>query len=391
MEGAEAIYYAYPNEHVLWTLMIVLYPYITGLVAGAFIISSLYHVFGVKALRPVARFSLVSAFGFLCFATSPLLLHLGHPERAFNIMFTPNPRSAMAGFGFIYSAYFLLVMVEIWLVFRPHLVEQAQVPGLFQPLWRLACLGVYSIPESARRLDHKVITILAGLGIPAACILHGYVGFIFGAIKANPWWSSALTPVIFLLSAMVSGVAMLIITYWIGCRIRRAALDQECMRTMAAYLWGFLILDVAMELLELLGMAYESTEDWHIISQMMTQKIGYSFLGVQFLIGSLLPLVVLGWVVLGKVRGRLMEFLVYVSSFLLLLQVLAMRWNVVIGGQMFSKSLRSLHDYSAPFLHREGILPAVLLMAAPLVLIAIICRALPVWDEPARPTPLMEP
>ena len=69
--------YVFPNEaHILWTVMIVLYPYITGLVAGAFIVSSLYHVLGIQQLRPISRFSLVSAFAFLLFATLPLLNHL---------------------------------------------------------------------------------------------------------------------------------------------------------------------------------------------------------------------------------------------------------------------------------------------------------------------------
>src|SRR5512137_1516768 len=119
--------FVFPNElHVTWTTMIVLYPYITGLVAGAFIVSSLYHVFGRSELRPVARFSLVSAFVFLLFAPLPLLVHLGHPERALNIMVTPNFSSAMAGFGYIYSAYLLLVVLEIWFVMRSELVERAR-------------------------------------------------------------------------------------------------------------------------------------------------------------------------------------------------------------------------------------------------------------------------
>ncbi len=88
--------FVFPNEvNVTWTTMIVLYPYITGLVAGAFIVSSLYHVFGRSDLKPVALFSLASAFVFLLFATLPLLVHLGHPERAFNIMITPNFSSAI--------------------------------------------------------------------------------------------------------------------------------------------------------------------------------------------------------------------------------------------------------------------------------------------------------
>jgi len=122
MDAAEFIY---PNDpHVAWSIMIVLYPYITGLVAGAFVVSSLYHVFDQQVLKPVARLALVTALCFCMFATLPLLLHLHHPERAFNIMITPNATSAMAGFGFIYSFYMLLLVIEVWLVFRPDIVER---------------------------------------------------------------------------------------------------------------------------------------------------------------------------------------------------------------------------------------------------------------------------
>ncbi|MDP6722399.1 MAG: polysulfide reductase NrfD, partial [Pirellulaceae bacterium] len=111
--------FVFPNDpHVTWSIMIVLYPYITGLVAGAFVVSSLYHVFDKQVLKPVARLALVTSLCFCAFATLPLLLHLHHPERAFNIMFTPSATSAMAGFGFIYNLYMLLLVVEVWLVFR---------------------------------------------------------------------------------------------------------------------------------------------------------------------------------------------------------------------------------------------------------------------------------
>ncbi len=108
--------YVYPNEAVEWGLMIVMYPYITGIVAGAFIVSSLYHVFKNKSLAPVGKLSLLVSLAFLCFATTPLLLHLGHPERSFSIMIRPNLLSAMSGFGFIYSFYMVLLLLEIWFI-----------------------------------------------------------------------------------------------------------------------------------------------------------------------------------------------------------------------------------------------------------------------------------
>src|ERR1051326_6321027 len=95
--------FVYPNEATpqpLWSVLIVVYPYVTGLVAGAFIMASLVRVFNVKALEPVYRLSLLTSFAFLLCAPLPLLLHLGHPERCFEIMMTPHLTSPMAIFGF---------------------------------------------------------------------------------------------------------------------------------------------------------------------------------------------------------------------------------------------------------------------------------------------------
>src|ERR1044071_9368263 len=88
--------YVYPNEqNLLWSVLIVVYPYITGLVAGAFIMASLVRVFNVKVLEPVYRLSLLTSLAFLLCAPLPLLFHLGHPERCFEIMITPHLSSPM--------------------------------------------------------------------------------------------------------------------------------------------------------------------------------------------------------------------------------------------------------------------------------------------------------
>src|SRR3989304_4374264 len=110
--------YIYPNEaEFQWSILIVLYPFITGLVAGAFVVSALYHVFGMKALRPVARMALITALAFLLIAPLPLQAHLGRPERAFLIFLTPQFTSAMAGFGFIWLCYLILVVALLELIF----------------------------------------------------------------------------------------------------------------------------------------------------------------------------------------------------------------------------------------------------------------------------------
>jgi Ni/Fe-hydrogenase subunit HybB-like protein len=375
--------FLFPNDlHAHWSIMIVLYPYITGLVAGAFIVSSLYHVFGVKELKPVARFSLVAAFAFLMFACTPLLFHLGHPERALNIMFTPKFTSAMSGFGYIYNFYLLLVLLEIWFVYRPEIIKRArETRGPFKALYWCLALGSLNDNENALAVDHKIIGVLAAIGIPSACILHGYVGFLFGSLKSNPWWSSPLMPVIFLLSAIVSGISILIVCYWLVCRFGKQNLDTECLKSMFTYLWAFFILDFAMEGLELLTHLYEAHEEWHIVSLMLSERLGFSFYVLQLGICSVIPLIVLGFVVLKKMQDSTRIKLGLVCAVLILIQVLAMRWNVIVGGQLFSKSLRGLTSYTPVLLGREGLLVALVLFIMPFVVMYIFNLVLPLFDQ----------
>src|SRR5438477_12154862 len=120
--------FMYPNEVELqWSILIVLYPYITGLVAGAFILASLERVFKVEAVKPTYRLALLTALAFLLVAPLPLQLHLGHPERSFEMYFTPHKSSAMAMFGFVYLWYLLVVLLlEIWLDYRKGIVLAAR-------------------------------------------------------------------------------------------------------------------------------------------------------------------------------------------------------------------------------------------------------------------------
>jgi len=375
--------FLFPNEiEVHWSLMIVLYPYITGLVAGAFIVSSLYHVFGKQELKPIAKFSLVGAFCFLLFACTPLLFHLGHPERAFNIMFTPKFTSAMSGFGYIYTFYLILVLLEIWFVFRPDIVRLAgETTGIMKAVYWVMALGSSDVSEETLSIDRKITLVLAAVGIPSACVLHGYVGFLFGSLKSNPWWSTPLMPVIFLMSAIVSGIAVLIICYFIVMVVKKVPVDNACLQSLYKYLWGFFIIDVTLEGLEVLTMAYEAHEEWHIIAQLLTGKLGFSYIVLQMVICSLIPLVVLGFVSLKKMSDMTRNRLGLICSALILIQVLAMRWNVVIGGQLFSKSLRGLTSYSPTFLGREGLLVAFILLALPFVTMYIFNLLLPLWEN----------
>ncbi len=379
--AADITSYVFLNDlHVHWRLMIVLYPYITGIVAGAFIVSSLYHVFHVKALRPIARFSLLFAFSFLVCATIPLMIHLGHPERALNMMFTPSPTSAMAGFGYIYMAYAVVLILEVLFIYRPTLVNlKNSSTGVLRTVYAVLSIGSDNLSDQALALDKKIISFLAGIGIPMACILHGYVGFIFGGVKANPLWATPLMPVIFLLSACVSGIAGIILAYSLIMKLTGKPIDVPCIRTCIKYLWGFFIVDFVFEMLEIFSHGYMATHHWHTLEALLWGPLYNSFWVGQVLIFSLIPFFLLGWLNLFQVKDTTFKLFASLVSFMIVIQVLLMRWNVVIGGQLMSKSERGSVFFHPELFEKEGIVPAVIVMMLPLVVLFLVSRLVPLW------------
>ena len=373
--------FVFPNDlHVHWSMMIVLYPYITGLVDGAFIIAALYYLFGVKSLKPVARFSLLFALAFLCCATLPLLLHLGRPERNFNMLLTPSPSSAMAGFGYIYAVSMGVLGAIVFFVFRQDLVVlRTTTQGRLQTLYRIMTLDSIDVSEKALALDRKIIRFLVGIGIPIAAVLHGYVGFIFGGVKANPTWSTPLMPVIFLFSACVSGISAIILAYIVLRKIKGRSIDHQCIKTCVNTLTLFFILAFAFEMLEVFSHSYLKSGYHHMVEGLLNGPLASSFWVWQVMICSVIPLLMLGIMGLIKIRASIYNFLAAAVSAILLLQVLIMRWNVVIGGQLMSKSARGYTEFHPEWFDKEGILAVIIIMILPFIILWVLGRIFPFW------------
>jgi Ni/Fe-hydrogenase subunit HybB-like protein len=378
--------YVYPNEtDVPWGVLIVIYPYITGLVAGAFTVSTFYHVFGVPRFAPVARFALLTSLSFMIFVPTPLLLHLGHPERALNVMLTPHLTSAFAMFGFFASFYVLVLTIEVWFAYREDIVAGARerngLPGLF---YRALTLGSYEISETTRAYDAKWLKGLAIIGIPAAHGLHGYVGFVFGSLKSREWWGSDLMPAIFLTSAIVSGIAIVVVLYVLTSRFRKTPIDRTCMKGLAYLLWGFLIFTMVLEFLEFANIVYKAKEGIETVMALVAGPLWFSIWVLQVGLGSLTPFFILTYVVWrGRPDGHLVAG-VTVSALLILVAVLAMRWNVVIGGQELSKTMQGLVYYRPPILGRESLLAAATIFALPFGFLWVLTRLLPPWVPSGR-------
>ncbi len=381
--------WVYPNETVFeWSVLIAVYPYLTGLVAGAFTVSSLYQVFGFERLKPVAHLALLTSLCFMIFVPAPLLLHLGHPERAFNATLTPHWTSAMAMFGYFASFYVLLLLVETWFAYRPFIVGEAQRrQDLLGWFYRILTLGSYDLSEHAMRYDRKWLFALAVIGIPGAHGLHGYVGFMYGSLKSREWWSSDLMPVIFLFSAIISGVALLIVLYVASCKLRKTPVDLACLKGLAYTVWAFIMVTIALEALEFANLVYKGREGIEIIMEYVTGRLLIPYFVLQFAVGAITPFLVLSYMIWRGTTGRALVVGVTLSACLVLFSVFMMRWNVVIGGQEISKTGKGLLYYQPHILGKEGLLAGVLLTIAPVILLLGLTRLFPPWVEAATASP----
>jgi Ni/Fe-hydrogenase subunit HybB-like protein len=414
-----------PNEYIIWAIQIVMYPFMTGLVAGSFVLSSLYHVFGIKKLEGIARFALVFSFALLPGALIPLLLHLQHPERGINVMMTPHFTSAIAAFGIVFSCYFAIVACEIWFLYRAYFIEHSRyLRGLgsqkpfrlrvLQFVQSVLTLGSSDTSEEALQKDHKAIRLLASIGIPVALFLHGYAGFIFGSVKANALWLTPLMPVIFIVSAIVSGIALCLLCYVVVTEVRKwrsrrlqtrllsaagpqtpdaRELEQYAARTgeiqsveigvvkmTSKFLLIFLVTAVSLELLDLVFRGYTALNSWQILKDALYVRDYRNIFILQYGLGALVPLVLL-------LLPRLTLRRTVIATILVLFGVLMMRYNVVIGGQSFSETFAGYMHYKLPIIPydierlREGLVGALIVFAFPFVLFYIYSKIFPVFTN----------
>jgi Ni/Fe-hydrogenase subunit HybB-like protein len=289
----------------------------------------------------------------------------------------------MAMFGFVYLWYLMAVLVfEIWLDYRRDIVVLSQsTTGWKRMIYRVMTLGSNNISEHALHVDERVGWVITLIGIPSAFLLHGYVGFIFGSIKANPWWSSPLMPVVFIFSAMVSGIATVMLIYMFVTWARKETIDMRCVDTIARYLLYTFIIDFGLEMLDLIHRIYESDESFRSLDFMVHTKLYVSHIVVQILLGTVTPITLLALTQVVRLGEMARKRIYALAGCLTLMGIFAMRWNVVIGGQLFSKSFLGYTTYKMGLVTREGLLMAIVLTILPLIILWGLVKLLPPWPE----------
>jgi len=368
-------------EHVYWGLPIVIYPYISGLVAGSFIVGSLSKVFGQKIFEPIAKLSLLVTLAFLLVAPLAPLSDARQPSRLLELYTRAHlPYSPLGLFTMIWTTYVLLVLVEVYFAFRQDNIRLGQVvPGWRGALYRFFALGSHDLSERAQRRDHALLVFLASAGILLAFAFHGYIGFVFGAIKARPLWSNPLMPVLFIVSAIVSGVALMILVYSVVWRYlspeRRT--DPRIIEGLVSLLMWTIFIDLFLDAVDLLNSgvsAYASGPVFQGFSQIfMGGPLTFMYWGLQ--LGFLVLALALTFFRFVR-RSALWASL---AALLTVISVYAMRYNTVIGGQLQPKVSQGLILYTPPAFGRASVQVVIGLFAIVLFIFSLLVEFLP-WE-----------
>ncbi|MCL7396845.1 MAG: polysulfide reductase NrfD [Thaumarchaeota archaeon] len=328
---------------LVWEALIAIYPFFSGMAAGAYITSTLPVLFKRDELKEISLLSLLISWATLIVSPVPLLLHLGSPWRAGNIFVFPQTSSPMALFGYLWITFLILTTISI-IVYN----------------W------FYSAPWFK-----SLATVLAGIGIIVSILFSGYIGFIFGSNKAVELWYNPIIPISFILSAILSGLALVAVLYVIIWRLCRMQVNKSTLNTMGRIVWWILLLEVAFVGVEIFVRTYMQTAEWRTLHNILIEQLGFSYLGVQLILGGIIPLILLSFKRTTSSAG-----LMSLMSLLILIGIFAYRWNLIIGGQLLLEASPYIYTtitYTVPLTGHGSILwiSAIFLLWAFLISLAL--------------------
>lgn len=373
-------------ESVYWGILIVTYPFISGLVAGSFVVASLSHVFRQRHFDKLAPLALIVSFALLLAAPVTVLADARQPVNAFELFTRPHiPWSPLGDFTAIWLTYVVLMVVETYFAFRHENAKLALGTGRRAKLARVLALRSTDVSEAGRRRDAKVLAILSAIGILLAFLFHGYIGFVFGAIKARAIWSTPLMPVLFIVSAIVSGIAFMYLVYLGTCRFYREKPDNAIIRGLLTWLMCFLALDFFLDVVDLVTSGVSAYTQGPVSSGVSSVYLhgphSFSYLGMQLGVGIALPFLL--WLV-PRVRGSAGGGALIAGS--VVVGVYAMRYNVVLGGQMESKVSGDLVRMSVPFTGFDSIQTVIGVFGVAFLVFLFFSWLLP-WRQAAAHVP----
>ncbi len=310
---------------VTWGLWVATYIYFVGLSAGSFLVSSLVYVFDIKKFEKIGKLAVFTALITLLMALLSIWADLGQMLRAWHVIVFPNFKSPEAVVIYLYSIYLVLLFTEIYFLMRYEFVTRADNTTLKGRFYKFFSLGSKDKSDESKVRDRKIVKILATMGIPLAILFHGGTGALFGVVSARPHWHSGLFPILFLLSALLSGGALLTLVSsifqegWFK--------NKNIVVELGKLVLVLLLLDILFQVSEFI-VVYRGGIPGHIAGYELVISGPYAwvFWGWQGVVGTVIPILLL------ILPTRKSPRWVALAGLLIAAGIFGLRLNIVIPG-----------------------------------------------------------
>lgn len=300
MESVRVVYNV-PYQ-IPFSVMIAIYFYITGLVMGFYTTSVVATLLDRREWKPIGKIGAVGSVAALCIAPIFLLVDLTQPSRFWHLFVHLNATSPIT-----WGTYFLTIYPALALFYAYFVLTGRQRPA----------------------------KILGLIEFPIAVSIHGYTGFILVLGKARAFWNASINPILFLVSAMVSGLALIVLIaniryrYWTKHETQeQREADFRIIRTMLIMLIVFILIDLILLGSDMAVLGNSDVDSWEQLKLLTVGQFGFLFLVVEILIGELIPLGLLS-----SRRIRESFWGINIIAILIMAGIFAMRVVIVLGGQ----------------------------------------------------------
>jgi molybdopterin-containing oxidoreductase family membrane subunit len=234
------------NNAVSWGLYISLFMLFVGLSAGGLIVASSASVFGVSAYKSVSFPAVLLSTVCIITATIFVFVDMGGPQRLWHLLVYPNFTSPLTWDVAVITVYLAINIIYIALM-------------------------------SARKPDMRKIKIVSSFALPAAILVHSVTAWIFGLMIAKTGWYSALMAPLFVVSALDSGLALLLLALIVLNRWGVFAVERQIRSSLAGFLAVCVAIDAFLVFCEVLTMGYPGAGEAKVLHIMLSGQTALFF------------------------------------------------------------------------------------------------------------------
>ncbi len=277
-------------------IFIAIYFYLTGLSAGSFILSTLSNSFGLEKFKPIGRIGVILATVLIVIAPLFLLFHIGMPQRAWHLFTYLNLSSPITWGSFLLILYPINCLIFAYFMYNEKI---------------------------------KFAKIFGFTGIPLAILVSGYSGFILAFGKARALWNTALMPILFLASSIISGIALMILVYSIKERYfsKSKSINRDLVISLGKLLAWAIVFDLFILGCDLIVLSISHSDAQAAAHLILFGKFSILFVLIENFLGKIVPLFLL---LIPKFRTLTT---VIFASILAIIGIFFMRYVVVLGGE----------------------------------------------------------